>query len=150
MAASRTLGRCADAQVALGAGSIIVGLLLIFAPRTGFFDSYNATVATAFWSTAALTEPAMEMSHWLLATCGAGVVGWGVAWVAISHIPFRAGERWAWSCLLASLLVWGVLDLGIAIWFGVTGEVIFVTATLVLALTPLVVSRSAVWTRNND
>ena len=96
----RVLTVCANLEVAVGLASIVVGVLLILAPGTLLFAAYNATISTAFWDGQALGESAARMNHWLLATCGAGVVGWGTAWATLAHIPLRAGERWAWLCLL--------------------------------------------------
>ena len=111
----RTLTICANAETLVGLGSIVVGLLLILAPQTPLFAAYNATIAAAFWGGENLNDQAMMMNHWLLATCGAGVVGWGIAWTTIAHIPFRAGEKWAWVTLTISLVIWGLLDLAIAL-----------------------------------
>ena len=129
-----------NVQVAIGGASVLVGLLLVLAPGTALFAGYERTIAEAFWGSADLTPEARSLSHWLLATCGAGVVGWGIAWMAIAHIPLRAGERWAWLTLLVSLTVWVASDVAVALWFGVTGEVIFVVAALVAAATPLLLS----------
>ena len=142
---NQQLNLCANAEVVVGLGSITIGLLLILAPGTALFDGYNATIAQAFWGEDSLSDSAMKMNHWLLATCGAGVMGWGMAWTAIAHIPFRKGEKWAWFCLMLSLLVWGLLDLAIALWFGVTGEVIFVLAATTFGVLPLVYSTSIFW-----
>ncbi len=130
----------ANLEVAVGLGSIIVGILLMVAPGTVIFDGYNATIANAFFGPPEPTGEVQKLNHWLLATCGAGVVGWGIAWATIAHIPFRAGERWAWRCLMVSLNVWVALDVICALWFGVLGEVIFVTIALILGLIPLVMS----------
>lgn len=137
-------------EVAVGLGSIAVGVLLIIAPGTQLFDVYNSTIANAFWAAEDLSEPAMKMNHWLLATCGAGVVGWGIAWTLIAHIPFRARQRWAWTCLLVSLLVWVALDLMIALWFGVSGEVVFVLVALFVGLLPLVLSAPLFWMQKGN
>ena len=58
----------------------------------------------------------------------------------MEHIPFRAGERWSWLCLSVSLGIWVSLDLVIALWFGVTGEVMFVLAALFVGALPLLLA----------
>lgn len=135
-----SLATCANLEVLVGIASIIVGALLIIAPGTAVFSAYNATIAGAFWGGEVLSDSALRMNHWLLATCGAGVVGWGIAWAAIAHIPFRAGERWSWLCLSVSLGIWVSLDLVIALWFGVAGEVMFVLAALFVGALPLLLA----------
>ena len=143
MKSNDVIAVCANLEVAVGVGSVAIGLLLILAPGTELFTAYNSTIAQAFWSAEPLSQPAMLMNHWLLATCGAGVVGWGIAWAAIAHVPFRAGERWAWICLSVSLFVWAMLDLLIALWFGVTGEVVFVLLALFAGALPLMICAKA-------
>ncbi len=135
-----SLSRHANFQVVVGLASVGVGVLLVFGPPTSLFRSYNSTIAEAFWSADALPPQAHQLNHWLLATVGAGVIGWGLAWAAIAHIPFRAGERWAWTCLLITLLAWSSIDIGVALWFGVWGEVVFVLSALVAALVPLMIA----------
>lgn len=127
-------------EVAVGIGSVVIGLLLIIAPSTQLFVAYNETIAQAFWNSDSLSELAMNMNHWLLATCGAGVVGWGIAWATIAHIPFRRGERWAWYCLFVSLVTWVFLDIACALWFGVNGELAFVLVALIVGMLPLLLS----------
>jgi hypothetical protein len=130
----------ANFEVAVGIGSVAIGLLLILTPNTQLFDSYNSTIAQAFWQTESLSSAAMRMNHWLLATCGAGVIGWGITWTVIAHIPFRAGETWACKCLLVSLVVWVLLDICCALWFGVTGEVVFVLVAMFVGIIPLLLA----------
>lgn len=135
------MDRYATWLVAVGVASIGVGLALIVGPGTFLFGGYEATIAAAFFAGQPIPPDAAALNHWLLATCGAGVVGWGMAWVALAHIPLRRGEPWAWWVLLLSLCVWVALDLVIALWFGVTGEVMFVLAAFVAALIPLTLAR---------
>ena len=85
------------------------------------------------------------MNHWLLATVGAGVVGWGLAWAAIAHVPYRAGEKWAWICLVVSLFAWSACDVGVAVWFGVRGELVFVLSVVLAATVPLALAAPLFW-----
>ena len=147
---SRRLSLFANIQVVVGLASTLIGLLLVFAPATSLFDAYNSTIARAFWNIDALTIEASQMNHWLLATIGAGVIGWGIAWTLIAHIPYRAGEKWAWICLSCSLFVWSRFDIGIALWFGVWGEVLFIAAAFTAAAIPLLISRSLFWTIQDE
>ncbi len=47
---SGRLSLFANIQVIIGLISIVIGLLLVFAPPTNFFAAYNASIADAFWS----------------------------------------------------------------------------------------------------
>ena len=131
----------ANFQVGVGGASIIVGILLIVGPGTPLFAAYEGTIAAAISGADSPLPGQAALTHWLLATCGAGVVGWGMAWTMIAHIPLRRGERWAFYCLASSLSAWAALDVAIALWFGVTGEVAFVLCAFAAAAIPLVLAR---------
>jgi len=133
-------------QVGFGVASIVVGVLLVVAPSTSLFAAYNQTIADAFFAGRPLTPQVQQMNHWLLATCGAGVVGWGLAWAWIAQVPLRRGEPWAWWCLSASLGVWVGIDVVTAVAFGVLGELVFVSVMAVGAGGHLLLCRRAVTT----
>lgn len=124
-------------------GSALVGFLLIVAPKTALFDAYNRTIAEALYSGVPMTLEAREHNAWLLATVGAGTVGWALSQFWIVLIPFQRREKWAHDCLCVSTAVWITLDIGIAAWFGVGGELAFVVPVAVLLAIPLIVTRPA-------
>ena len=136
-----TLHRLANIQVCVGVASVAVGILLVIGPGTALFSTYEESIAVAIIGMESFDEGQSNLVHWLLSTCGAGVVGWGIVWIMISHIPLRRGERWAYRCLWISLLAWAVLDFFIAWWFGVTGEMVFVFCAFFVASFPLLLSR---------
>lgn len=127
----------ANVQVFVGIISIIVGLLLVFATGSALFSGFEASVASAIIGTEFLTSEEKRLMHWLLATCGAGIIGWGVAWTFIAHIPLRRGEVWAWWCFFISLCSWVIVDLSVALWFGVLAETAFVSIAFIAAVSPL-------------
>lgn len=131
------------ALLAAGVGSVLVGIVLVGAAGTPPFRSYDASVARAFYSSDEL--PAVVVAHhrWLLGVIGAGVVGWGIAFVGLVAGPFRRQERWAWTTLAGSVGVWGALDAGVSFVHGVTGEVVFVAVIVACIAVPLALSRRA-------
>ncbi len=139
-----TQDRLANIQVCIGILSVVVGVLLVIGPATPLFSSYEQSIVAAIGITARLTNAHSDLVHWLLATCGAGVVGWGIAWAMIAHIPLRRGEPWAYWCLCISLATWASLDVLIAWWFGVTAEIVFVLCAFAAAALPLVFLRPVV------
>ncbi len=141
--------RLADVQVCIGLGSVVVGLLLVVAPGTQLFSFYEQSITAALGDSAESSATQSTLLHWLLATCGAGVVGWGIAWATIAHIPLRRGDRWAYNCLWISLLAWAALDALIAWWFGVAGELVFVSLAFLAASVPLALGRRG-FLRPND
>ena len=74
-------------------GSVIVGLLLVFAPQTVLFDVYNRTITEAFYAGIPMTQAELEHNAWLLATVGAGTVGWAISLFWIVLIPFQRREK---------------------------------------------------------
>jgi hypothetical protein len=138
-----TPNRLANIQVCIGVASVAVGILLVLGPGTQLFSSYEQSIAAAIGGLEGFNEDQSKLVHWLLATCGAGVVGWGIAWTMISHIPLRRGERWSYRCLWISLIAWVLLDVLIALWFGVTGEIVFVLCAFIAAALPMSLGWSA-------
>jgi hypothetical protein len=136
-----TPNRLANIQVCVGVASVAVGILLVIGPGTQLFSAYERSIAVAIGGMGGFEEGQSNLVHWLLSTCGAGVVGWGIAWIMISHIPLRRGERWSYRCLWISLVAWAVLDVLIAWWFGVAGEIVFVLCAFFAAAFPMLLSR---------
>lgn len=129
-------------EAAFGALSVAVGVALLFG-ETPLSTGYYQTIRAAFFDGYPMPADAARLTHWLLATCGAGVIGWGIAWVYLALGPLRRGEAWARQCLALSLLAWVVADLGAALVYGVSGEVVFVVAAFVAAVLPLAFAKSA-------
>lgn len=128
-------------EAVFGALSVAVGVALLFG-ETPLSAGYYGTIREAFYDGYAMPAAASRLTAWLLATCGAGVIGWGIAWVYLALGPLRRGEPWARRCLALSLLAWVVADLGAALSYGVSGEIFFVVAALVAAGVPLAFARA--------
>lgn len=130
------------AEALFGAASVAVGVALLFG-RTPISAGYYDNIARTFFAAGGMAPEAARLTHWLLATCGAGVIGWGIAWIFLALVPLRRGEGWARACLGLSLAAWALADLAAALSFGVTGEVAFVAAAALAAGLPLLFARPA-------
>jgi hypothetical protein len=134
---------CDRALTLIGTASIAVGLLLVGATATPMFRGYDASVAHAFYGTDVLPDAVVAHHRWLLGVIGASVVGWGVAFVALVVGPYRRRELWAWRTLAWSVALWSILDIGVSLLYGVSGEVAFVGVFAAAVAVPLAVSRRA-------
>lgn len=127
-------------EAAFGALSVAVGVALLFG-ETPLSADYYQSIRAAFYDGFPMPAAAARLTDWLLATCGAGVIGWGIAWIYLALGPLRRGEAWARRCLALSLVAWVVADLAAALRYGVSGEIVFVVGALLAAGLPLVFAR---------
>lgn len=117
---------------------IVFGLVMSLLNTTIVFAFFNALINPAFWGVNPVPGPAQTFQAWVYGAWGATVMGWGITMFFIAYFPFRQRERWAWNCVLVSILFWYLLDTGISWWFGVIINVIFNTVILVSVLIPLI------------
>jgi hypothetical protein len=117
------------------------GLVMAFLNGTAVFDLFNDQIDPVFWGAGAIPEAATRFRQWVYGAWGATVAGWGVFIVFIARYPFRARERWAWSCLAVGLLVWYLVDTGISLYFEVYFNAAFNTLLLGLVALPLAGTR---------
>ena len=100
--------------MALGVVGAIIGLLMIVAVETPVFTAYNGTAEAAFLGGAKMSPDVFRLSWWVMATMGAGVIGWSIQIIYVAAGPFARKERWAHTSLSLSIAVWIVLDIAIA------------------------------------
>ena len=120
---------------------IVFGLVMSLFNTTIVFAFFNSQINPAFWGINPVPGPAQAFQAWVYGAWGATVMGWGITMFFIAYFPFRRNERWAWNCVLVSVLFWYLLDTGISWWFGVIINVIFNTGILVLVVIPLLFTR---------
>lgn len=131
----------ANYQVFLGFVSVVIGVLLLV-PVNPAYDMFEALALEGFGFAEPVPTEVLNLVRWLLATVGAGVIGWAIMWIGIAHFALRQGSRWAYYSVVISLIAWALLDIGAAFFYGVTVEILFVGAMLISALTPLFLSSS--------
>jgi hypothetical protein len=125
---------------AIGVLTILVGILLVFAPEAPWMTAYNRSISEAFWHSDSFAPEAARHNAWLLAVVGAGMVGWGVQWTWVVWVPFARREPWAWWSLAVSAALWVALDVAAAAVAGVAGELWWVAGAGAGAALPIALS----------
>jgi hypothetical protein len=122
---------------------IAFGLIMSLLNTTMVFAFFNAQINPVFWGSNPVPSPAQAFQAWVYGAWGATVMGWGITMLFIAWFPFAQRERWAWYCVLVSVICWYLLDTGISFWFGVMINVVLNTTILVLVIIPLVFTWSS-------
>jgi hypothetical protein len=98
--------------LAVCVAGILFGIVLVIAPHlldsTFGQISYNSFFTEDAY--AQLTAPELAYQYWIFGVLGSAMIGWLLLIGLVAHIPFRRGERWAWTAITVSLLVWFVPD----------------------------------------
>lgn len=121
---------------------IAFGIIMALLNSTIVFAFFNSQINPAFWGADPVPFPTQAFQAWVYGAWGATVMGWGVTMFFIAYFPFGQRDRWAWYCVLISVLFWYLLDTGISWWFGVFINVLLNTTILLLVLIPLIFTRS--------
>jgi hypothetical protein len=122
---------------------IVFGLVMALLNSTIVFVFLTAQINPVFWGLNPVPQSAQAFQAWVYGAWGATVMGWGITMLFIAWFPFEQRERWAWICVLVSVLFWYLLDTGISLWFGVTINALLNTTILILVLIPLVLTYKA-------
>jgi len=104
---------------------IILGLVMTFGSSSIIFQSYNRSVARAFWDQPYLHEAVSAYHPWIFAVLGSSLTGWSVCFLFLALYPFKRRERWAYYCFIISILVWASMDSAFSLYFGIHTEVLF-------------------------
>lgn len=81
--------------------------------------------------------------RWVYALLGSTIASWSVAMAFIAYYPYAKREKWAWSCIFLSVLVWFPLDTSASAAFKVWPNVIFNASALIAIAIPLLATRKA-------
>ena len=122
---------------------IAFGTIMALFNATVVFAFFNDQINPVFWGLNPVPSPAQAFQAWVYGAWGATVMGWGVTMLFIAWFPFESRERWAWFCVLVSVIFWYLLDTGISFWFGVMINVVLNTTILILVIIPLVFTWNA-------
>ena len=96
-----------------------LGLALVAFDLGGVPGPFNEAMNEAMWGRKARPDEGAAVQRFANAVLGATLVAWSVAIAFVAHVPFRAREPWAWTCVAVSVAVWFVLDTGCSIALGV-------------------------------
>ncbi|MCP4363311.1 MAG: hypothetical protein GY796_35375 [Chloroflexi bacterium] len=119
----------------------VFGVLMAFLNRTTFFDIFNTQINPIFWGTTNIPAGAAAFQGFVYGVAGAITAGWGITLAFIAHYAFKQQEKWAWICILESVLVWYLIDTFISVQFNVYFNAISNTVFLTVFLLPLIFTR---------
>jgi hypothetical protein len=95
-----------------------VGLLVAFAGNSFFFLLHNQATRSVFFSGAELPPEVLPYKQFLYGIIGGTIAGFHALSLFVVQYGFRAGNRWAWNALAASLLIWFAIDSGLSMAHG--------------------------------
>ncbi len=122
---------------------ILFGAGMVFFNTTSMFDMFfNDHINPAFWGSDDPDPGTLRFQGWAYGLLGATIAGWGVYTFFLVKIPFAQRQKWAWNCIFWGLLLWYVLDTGASVYYGVLFNVLFNTVIFLVALIPLLFTRS--------
>jgi hypothetical protein len=128
--------------VAVGVAVTAFGLGLALLNQTPIFEVlFNDRVNSAFFGNGPLPSDANAFQRWIYGVLGATVAGWGVTMTFIAAGPFLRRERWSWTCLASSVVLWFSFDTAISLAFRVGVNVVFNIVLLIAVGFPLVFAR---------
>ena len=110
-------------------------------PLFKFFDSQ---ISMIFFDGEILSPSASKMNSFLKGVLGSVLVGYGVLLAFMVFYGLNKKEKWAWTGILVSLLIWYILDTGMSIFYGAMFNIIFNNVFFLLVLIPLLLIRSSV------
>ncbi len=121
-----------------GAGAFGLAMVLLPGPVESFF---NWMVFGSTETPAAFSSEAAEYSRFVYGVLGAVMAGWMALIAAVVTGPLRAGERWAWLAVAASLGGWFVVDTAHSLVTGFPENAIFNVLFALALAPPLVATR---------
>ena len=127
---------------AVGLIIVVFGILMALFSGTALFALFDSQVNPVFWNGGDLPLGVQAFQRWIYGVLGATMAGWGVFLAYVAYYPFKGQEKWAWNCVLFGMLLWFVSDTFISWQSGVYFNVLFNTLVFVLALLPLVFTRT--------
>ncbi len=124
-------------------GFIIAGgILMPLLTSAGLLTAFDNLVNPIFWASSEVSAAAVAFQQWIYGLVGAVMAGWGISMAFLAYYPFRQKEKWAWTGLVLSLLIWYVADTAVSLLFGVNFNAVLNTIILALFLLPLFFTRT--------
>lgn len=121
---------------------IVGGILMPLLTSARLFTLFDNLVNPIFWPSGDVSASAVSFQQWIYGLLGAVMAGWGISMAFLAYYPFRRKEKWAWSALASSLLIWYVGDTAVSLLFGVNFNAVVNTVILALFLLPLFFTRA--------
>ena len=128
----------------LGVGiyHVVFGLILALFVQTDFMDTYfNRYFDVIFWPDTNIPAAASKYRNFSSAVLGSVIASWGIFITFLAHYPFKAREKWAWTCIAVAISLWFIIDTACSLYYGVNINALFNLFTLSLFAAPLFYTR---------
>ena len=100
------------------------GILFSFAPQVLYpltaKPFYNVFFDHDAFSV--LTNPELTFQNWVYGAAGSNLVAWSLALALIVVGPFRRGERWAWTVIAITIAAKTLINIYVALNYGVVRD----------------------------
>lgn len=117
---------------------IVFGLAFAFLGTSALFAPVMAPVLGSFWPGGEIPAETRDFAFFSFGIMGALMAGFGELGWFVARFGIGRGEKWAWTGLLAGLVVWFVIDGAVSIAAGAAINVAFNVVFLLLVLIPLI------------
>ncbi|MFV8751023.1 hypothetical protein ACNOYE_10800 [Nannocystaceae bacterium ST9] len=116
----------------------LAGYAIAFAYASSpVFGWHRAGTAEALWSTREFPAEVEPFASFIMGVLGATMASWAIALIFVVAVPFARRERWAWWCVVVSLIAWAPVDTAISLAHGVTVNAAFNLIGVVMLAIPL-------------
>ena len=120
----------------------LFGLLLAFFGQAPvFYALFNQQVADVFWPDQGIPASVLPFQAWMFGLLGAIVSSWGVFIAFLAHFPFKARERWVWTCLAVGITLWFIVDTALSLYYGMVVNAISNIFWFLLLALPLLLTK---------
>jgi hypothetical protein len=114
-------------------------MLLALFPQSQLIDFvFNNQIDPVFDLDGDVSDTMRSFQAWIYGVLGSVISGWGILLAFIVRYPFKARQKWAWTCITAGFGLWFVVDTSISAYFGVIFNVLFNVCLLLLIGIPLI------------
>ena len=124
--------------IAVAAGVIALGILLLVWPSSGIF---NLMIFYARTMPADFSADAIAYVEFVYGVLGAVLIGWMTTVVMLLRGPFRRGEPFAWWLLAVPVVVWFVPDTVFSLATGFWQNAVLNTLLFAAFAVPLLATR---------
>ena len=120
---------------------VAFGLLIAFFTPKWILPLYHTFVNRALWSTDHTPQVVESFHNSMFAILGATIAGSALAQAFIVKYAFAQKQKWAWSAMLWSLLVWVVPDTAFSLYYGNWPNALFNVGPFLMIIIPLILTK---------
>jgi hypothetical protein len=118
-------------------GMIVFGLAMTVFDNRAVPGPLHAAMNQSLWGRPDLPADVVVYHRFVHAVLGATIAGWALALACVVRFALAKRERWAFWCVLVSVLIWFVPDTAASLYYGVWPNALFNVGCLVGLIAPL-------------